>query len=612
MAETFRPPQGVREEANRALEWIADGKAGPGFTDTGRARAVQLANGEPVSAETIMRMYSFFARHEVDKKATGFNAGEDGFPTPGRVAWSAWGGDAGFTWSRSIREKLAARSALIIGETMEKRSETIPDLVEELQELLGDTFAMYFLAHGAHWNVTGSDFAEYHKLFGKIYEDVWGSVDDIAENLRKLGSKAPASLAEVVPLADPKLLVGTASQITSVLTILLRDANDLILEQLNEVFACATMTNQQGIANFIAGRIDQHQLWKWQLSASINEEVIAEIPVVDDYTDNEETEVQAEVVVETNSSDVEVETETVETESDEDRASAARIGEGSFVSWNSSGGRSRGKVEKVVTKGPATSSDGFVIEAAPDYPVFLIRIYEAKGNGWIPTDKTVVHRSDLLTVITPLPSPRSEDNMDMEQRKSRMASAERVTMDCEVRSLSTDSTSLRIGGYAAQFNKEATGLSFREVIAPGAFKRTLDSAEPVFLLINHDTDNLPLASTQSGTMSLREDETGLWMEADLDPNNPRAQELASAVSRGDVNKMSFAFTVAPGGDTREDGLRTLQDLNLFEVSVVTWPAYDSTTVGMRTASAEDAEQEALELRKRMLELKQKFSNNRNR
>jgi hypothetical protein len=74
--------------------------------------------------------------------------------------------------------------------------------------------------------------------------------------------------------------------------------------------------------------------------------------------------------------------------------------------------------------------------------------------------------------------------------------------------------------------------------------------------------------------------------------------------------MSFAFTVAPDGDTRESGLRTLQDLNLFEVSVVTWPAYDATTVGMRTA--EDAEAEALELRKRMLDLKQKFSNSKNR
>ena len=534
MAETFRPPQAVREEAKRALDWIAEGKAGSGFTDTGRARAAQLARGDALSAETVLRMYSYFARHEVDKKATGFSNGEEGFPTPGRVAWSAWGGDAGFTWASSIREKLAARSALFIGETMEKREATIPDLTEELQELLGDAFAMYFLAHGAHWNVSGSDFSEYHKLFGKIYEDIWNSVDDIAENLRKIGSKAPSSLSEVVPLADVELLVSVPAQQPAILVQKLLEANAVVLEQLNYVFTCATNLNQQGIANFVAGRIDEHQKWAWQLSASIGQEVIPTVPMVDESTDDEEAEVEADVVVETNSAEAEVEVEVVE------------------------------QVEQV----------------------------EA-------------------TEVVELPSPRNEE-LDMESRKSRMATAERVTMDCEVRSIATDSTSLRIGGYAAQFNKEATGLSFREVIAPGAFTRTLDSGEPVFLLVNHDTDNLPLASTQSGTMSLRQDETGLWMEADLDPNNPRAQELASAVSRGDVNKMSFAFTVAPDGDTRENGLRTLQDLNLFEVSVVTWPAYDATTVGMRTASAEDAEQEALELRKRMLELKQKFSNSKNR
>ena len=92
------------------------------------------------------------------------------------------------------------------------------------------------------------------------------------------------------------------------------------------------------------------------------------------------------------------------------------------------------------------------------------------------------------------------------------------------------------------------------------------------------------------------------MEADLDMKNPRAQELASAIERGDVNKMSFAFSVADGGQTKEDGLRTLTDLDLFEVSAVTWPAYDSTTLSPRSADAAlDAED--LEIRKRQLAAK---------
>ena len=100
---TFDPPKGVQESAKRALIWLAEGKAGSGFTDTGRARAVQLANGRPVSEDTIKRMRSYFARHEVDKRAQGFNGGEDGYPSAGRVAWDAWGGDAGQTWANAVR-----------------------------------------------------------------------------------------------------------------------------------------------------------------------------------------------------------------------------------------------------------------------------------------------------------------------------------------------------------------------------------------------------------------------------------------------------------------------------------------------------------------------------
>lgn len=104
-SDGFTPPEGVRAAARRAIGWIEDGKAGNGFTGVGRARASQLAGGESVSLGTINRMVSFFSRHEVDKKATGFSAGEDGFPSAGRVAWDAWGGDAGFAWAKSIAAK---------------------------------------------------------------------------------------------------------------------------------------------------------------------------------------------------------------------------------------------------------------------------------------------------------------------------------------------------------------------------------------------------------------------------------------------------------------------------------------------------------------------------
>jgi len=189
-------------------------------------------------------------------------------------------------------------------------------------------------------------------------------------------------------------------------------------------------------------------------------------------------------------------------------------------------------------------------------------------------------------------APRAEE-LVLEARRGLLATAERITVDAEVRA-SADGQ-MRIAGYAAKFNTEATGLGFREQIAPGAFTRSLASGEPVYLLVNHDTESLPLASTGSGTLQLREDGTGLMMTADLDPSNPRAAELYSALSRGDVEKMSFAFSIAPGGESRDGGVRTLTDVNLYEVSVVTWPAYDDTQVGVRDAAPAD-----LNLRRRAL------------
>ena len=93
------PPKGVQEAAQRAVRWIEEGRAGQGFTDTGRDRAHQLAEGKDVSDDDLRRMKAYFARHAVDRDADGFTAGSEGYPSPGRVAWDAWGGDAGRRWA---------------------------------------------------------------------------------------------------------------------------------------------------------------------------------------------------------------------------------------------------------------------------------------------------------------------------------------------------------------------------------------------------------------------------------------------------------------------------------------------------------------------------------
>jgi len=108
----LKPTSGMKTAAARALAWKKEGKRGG--TLVGLARANQIVNGENLSESTVARMYSFFSRHEVDKRATGFSSGEEGFPSPGRVAWDLWGGDAGYSWStakwNSIKNKRENKS----------------------------------------------------------------------------------------------------------------------------------------------------------------------------------------------------------------------------------------------------------------------------------------------------------------------------------------------------------------------------------------------------------------------------------------------------------------------------------------------------------------------
>ena len=98
------PTEGMREEARRYREWKKEGRKGG--TVVAARRASQILSGNELSDDTIVAMSAWFARHQVDKQAEGFSPGEDGYPSPGRVAWAAWGGDAGKSWSDRIVESM--------------------------------------------------------------------------------------------------------------------------------------------------------------------------------------------------------------------------------------------------------------------------------------------------------------------------------------------------------------------------------------------------------------------------------------------------------------------------------------------------------------------------
>ena len=134
-------------------------------------------------------------------------------------------------------------------------------------------------------------------------------------------------------------------------------------------------------------------------------------------------------------------------------------------------------------------------------------------------------------------------------------------------------------GYAAVFDSPSEPLPWTEFVKRGAFAKTLKDGADVRLLIDHE--GVPLARSKSGTLALEEDERGLRVEAELDPMNPDAARIMSAMKRGDLSQMSFAFRTIKDNWNTDRSVRELREVQLFDVSVVTFPAYEQTVAELR-------------------------------
>jgi starvation-inducible DNA-binding protein len=151
---------------------------------------------------------------------------------------------------------------------MTTRDELNTELADHLMVCLANATVLYHRSHGFHWNVIGPDFPEWHEKFEEIYEDIYSSLDPIAENLRKLGFVAPFclwDLSEHATINDDFVEAFDSSALVENLRL----GNNAMIVCLNQAFSLATLANQQGIANFIAERIDMHQKWNWQLTVSL-------------------------------------------------------------------------------------------------------------------------------------------------------------------------------------------------------------------------------------------------------------------------------------------------------------------------------------------------------
>jgi starvation-inducible DNA-binding protein len=136
-------------------------------------------------------------------------------------------------------------------------------LQEIMKKVLADTFAMYLKSHNYHWNVEGQSFPQYHEFFGNLYEELHGAVDPIAEEIRSLDTYAPGSFTRFMELTDIEDEVAVPAGVEMARRLM--TDNEKVLGTLNIAFKLADQLDKQGLADFLAGRIDAHNKHGWML-----------------------------------------------------------------------------------------------------------------------------------------------------------------------------------------------------------------------------------------------------------------------------------------------------------------------------------------------------------
>ena len=358
---SYNPNQGMKAEAARGLAWRKE--HGRGGTRIGLARANQIVNGQNLSESTVKRMFSFFSRHEVDKQAEGFSPGEEGYPSNGRIAWALWGGDAGFSWSKKIVNKLK-NDDRIKGMSDETRQETIEYevIIKEGENKYGEGNKFYLdgenspsliMLSGNEYIFNISDGSnKTHALRFSVTED--GSHNEGQEYMQgvEINGKAGEEGASIKIMVDD--------------------------DTPNLYYYCV---NHKGMG----GKILTRQMEEDRPHKPYHEEEEEKRPY---HYDEEEKGYKEE---------------------EEERAGPDALEVGDFVSWRAGGGRAKGRITRISRDGaikvPGTD---FEINGEEDDPAALIRVY----RGGEQSDDYAGHKFSALTKIQPIRNAQTNENRE--------------------------------------------------------------------------------------------------------------------------------------------------------------------------------------------------------
>ena len=142
-------------------------------------------------------------------------------------------------------------------------------LHKALKIAFASEFSFYLKAHNFHWNVTGPFFSQLHDLFGKIYEEVYGSIDQFAEEIRAMDAYAPASFArfsELTSIEDEIKILSAQGMLEKLLA-----DNDIVISSVEQAYELAEAAHNHGLSNFLAERLDAHGKHGWQLRATLKQ-----------------------------------------------------------------------------------------------------------------------------------------------------------------------------------------------------------------------------------------------------------------------------------------------------------------------------------------------------
>jgi HK97 family phage major capsid protein/HK97 family phage prohead protease len=438
------PTDGMREEARRYRAWKEEGRKGG--TEVAARRAGQILSGDELSDETIRTMSAWFARHEIDKRADGFSPGEEGYPSPGRVAWAAWGGDSGKTWS----DALVAR-------------------MESDREMMAER--PYPNEHAARLRDP-----DQYDSFRRRNDEGGNGVDFI------FGIKEGEEGAELQAIRF-RLSEFTAAEARAWLSE--RDYEPLEFEE-----ATGERSKVEEIEN-----------------AAVTEK----------------------------------------------RAAPDALKEGDFVSWNSSGGRARGRIEHVMREGTLGVPDTeFSIDATEEDPAALIRIYR-DGEA---TETMVGHRFSTLTKIDPIRATEGGKFQRSEVTSFRALDEER---SFEFPFSSEYPVMRYFGNEVLSHEMDAANLS------------RLNDGAP--LLFNHDPDRVVGVVERA------------WVDGQKRrgyvkvrfSRNKFAQEVLDDVRDNILRGISFGYSIDKMEERGDDFVAT--QWSPYEVSVVSIPADPTIGIG---------------------------------